>query len=545
MVMEKPCVGNTKPKALVYIRVSTPEQAEGESLNVQEKTCIAYAENALNCEVIEVYREKGESAKTANRTQLNRMLSYISSHKGKVEFVVCYQVDRITREATSFNVGIKSFLSKYGVKLRYAMNPSIDDTPEGHFLETTLVGLAQLENDIKSQKVKDAMSERAKQGYWLTQAPLGFVVKTVMPDGSLRDSARGERKKYPKILVPDNRNNLAKNIAEVMTRFSAGDMTETQAHELALSLGITGAQGAPLTFSRFDVIMRSPVYAGYNNSKKLLGGEMTKLKFEGLIPLATWERNQILLNKDKRDLKPRNDEFYPLDGTLLCPCCGMPLHGDAPRDGSNNHSPRYYCRGGGKRGHGYMSAKAEEVHAVFDSLLQQLTPKPGTVKLFREILKRTAYRKLTDSTAELKRLDEQEASLNEKKNRALEALLDGKISVEEKDSLSSSLDARRQDLESRRVELEQQRNLNEATIEYVMNFIDKPAKLWRDADLDSKRAFQRMLFPNGLHYDLKTKKCRTEDLGPLYSVMNTKNEPEGSKNSNMVTSAGVEPALTG
>ena len=76
---------------------------------------------------------------------------------------------------------------------------------------------------------------------------------------------------------------------------------------------------------------------------------------------------------------------------------------------------------------------------------------------------------------------------------------------------------------------EESQRLNENVIEYICNFIPQPAKMWRDADLESKRAFQEILFPNGLHFDLKTKKCRTDDLSHFYSVICNKNEPEGSK----------------
>lgn len=82
-------------------------------------------------------------------------------------------------------------------------------------------------------------------------------------------------------------------------------------------------------------------------------------------------------------------------------------------------------------------------------------------------------------------------------------------------------------------------------IEYICNFIPQPTKMWRDADLESKRAFQEILFPNVLHFDLKEKCCGTEDLSPLYSVICNKNEPNGSDSDNMVISAGVEPALSG
>lgn len=80
------------------------------------------------------------------------------------------------------------------------------------------------------------------------------------------------------------------------------------------------------------------------------------------------------------------------------------------------------------------------------------------------------------------------------------------------------------------MKLERVQQLNEATIEYVMNFMAKPAKLWRDSDLESRKAFQEILFPNGLHIDIKGRKCGTEDLSPLFSVMNTKKRAGESSN---------------
>ena len=102
----------------------------------------------------------------------------------------------------------------------------------------------------------------------------------------------------------------------------------------------------------------------------------------------------------------------------------------------------------------------------------------------------------------------------------------------------ADIDEKHEALRLQRKELEDQQQLDELTIEYVCNFMDK-----RDANLESKRALQKLMFPNGLHVNLKTKKCRTEDLSPLYSVINTKKEPEGSENANMVIPAGVEPAI--
>ena len=73
----------------------------------------------------------------------------------------------------------------------------------------------------------------------------------------------------------------------------------------------------------------------------------------------------------------------------------------------------------------------------------------------------------------------------------------------------------------------------------------KPAKLWKDADLETRQAFQKMLFPNGLHFDIKDKIFGTDDLSPLFSVIHNKKESCDGSNSEMVISAGVEPALPG
>lgn len=54
-----------------------------------------------------------------------------------------------------------------------------------------------------------------------------------------------------------------------------------------------------------------------------------------------------------------------------------------------------------------------------------------------------------------------------------------------------------------------------------------------------------MLFPNGLHSDIKDIIFGTDDLNPLFSVINNKKEPNSGSDSGMVTSPRVELGLTG
>lgn len=551
MDMNKGEVNGIRKKAYVYTRVSTHEQLDGASMDVQEKACVKFAENVLNADVVRVYKEEGESAKTADRTQLKKMLSDAIREKGLIDYAVFYCPDRASRSSEAFQAVIKHTLNKCGIEIRYATQPGIDGSRMGNFVETIMVGVAELENGIKADRVHDSMAERAKQGYWITQPPLGFRIKIVMPDGSLADSAgRKERVKYPKVLVPDDTvaagdiMSIAEKITKVLTEFADSDISETEAHKMAVELGLKAKDGRPIPFNSFHHILEHPVYAGYSKPGKALDDSI-KLKFNGLISKETFDRIQFKLMNGKREFEPKETSLYPLDGTIICEHCDMPLHGDAPRDGSKKRNPRYYCRGGIKRNHGYESAKASEIHALFNDFLQQLVPTDGAVRLFKEILKRTAAKKLNNANIELKELTKAENKLSGKKEAVLNLLLEGKVTAEEKDFMLAKVEKERDSLKLKRKELEEQQELNELTIEYVCNFINQPAKLWRDADLKSKRALQKLMFPNGLHIDLKAKKCRTEDLSPLYSVVCNKIEPKGSENDSVVISAGVEPALSG
>jgi len=80
-------------KAVIYVRVSTSEQAElGYSLKAQEESCLNYAKR-YGYEVLKLFVEKGESAKTLNRTQLKTMLEYARINKHKIDALIIYKID--------------------------------------------------------------------------------------------------------------------------------------------------------------------------------------------------------------------------------------------------------------------------------------------------------------------------------------------------------------------------------------------------------------------------------------------------------------------
>src|SRR5665213_820060 len=88
-------------RAVIYVRVSTVEQMEGGSLDSQERVCRDFA-NKKGYEVAKVFIEGGESAKTANRTELLILQKYIADKKNKISVVLAHKVDRLSRSTEDY-----------------------------------------------------------------------------------------------------------------------------------------------------------------------------------------------------------------------------------------------------------------------------------------------------------------------------------------------------------------------------------------------------------------------------------------------------------
>ena len=67
----------------MYVRVSSNEQVIGFSLDNQEKVCREFSQKDEHS-VLRIFREEGESAKTADRTQLQLMMRFCEQHKNKL-----------------------------------------------------------------------------------------------------------------------------------------------------------------------------------------------------------------------------------------------------------------------------------------------------------------------------------------------------------------------------------------------------------------------------------------------------------------------------
>lgn len=132
-----------KTKAVIYTRVSSPRQVENFSLDAQEDICKEFCLKHLKDCVPEdrIFREEGESAKTADRTQLKKMLKYCSKNRKEIRYVVVYKIDRFSRNMNDF-LALKMVLAKLEIKLLSATEPIDADNNSSVLMENIIASFA-------------------------------------------------------------------------------------------------------------------------------------------------------------------------------------------------------------------------------------------------------------------------------------------------------------------------------------------------------------------------------------------------------------------
>ena len=165
-----PADGSKLPRmvgAVIYVRVSTKEQTENLSLPTQLRACEEYCRRQ-GYEVLERFHEEGESAKTTDRSQLQKLLTYCRLNKGRVHFVVVFNLTRFARDKYD-HFALRSLLQSLGISLRSATEP-IDDTSTGKLMEGVLAAFAQFDNDCRSDRTRAGMKAALELGRWWVRA---------------------------------------------------------------------------------------------------------------------------------------------------------------------------------------------------------------------------------------------------------------------------------------------------------------------------------------------------------------------------------------
>ena len=160
-------------KAIGYTRVSTDEQArEGISLDIQRGKIRAYAE-LKGLDLVEIAEDAGFSAKDLKRPGVQRVIE--AAHKRQVQAVIVFKLDRMFRDAADALTVTKAF-DKRGVSFHSICETLDTQSAMGRFFFTTLAGFAEMERAKISERTRDAMAHKKRNGERVGEVPYGWTL---------------------------------------------------------------------------------------------------------------------------------------------------------------------------------------------------------------------------------------------------------------------------------------------------------------------------------------------------------------------------------
>lgn len=288
-------------KTAIYVRVSTEEQArEGYSISGQLKKLKAFCVSQ-EWEIADVYSDEGISAKNMERPELQRMLKDIE--KGKVECVLVYRLDRLTRSVLDLYNMLDVF-ERHNCKFKSATEVYDTTTAMGRMFITIVAALAQWERENMGERIAFGFTEKVRQGkYPLNFAPIGYDLNKKESKLYINEKeASTVRLIYKKYIDGLGSNKLCKFLNDKNIRTKHGNKWSSD------------------TIFR---VLKSPIPAGgVSWNGKIYWG-----LHEAIVPKETWLEVQRI--KDIRLTKPPGavSSSYIFSGLIKCPGCKRNLTG--------------------------------------------------------------------------------------------------------------------------------------------------------------------------------------------------------------------------
>src|ERR1700747_2547499 len=182
--MTRPATNSTRRKGTVrcavYTRKSSEEGLEQEfnSLQAQREACEAFITSQRHegwgC-LRTGYDDGGFSGATMGRPALQRLLADITA--GRVDTVVVYKIDRLTRSLTDF-AKIVEILDARGASFVSVTQQFNTTTSMGRLTLNILLSFAQSERECIAERSRDKIAASKKKGMWMGGVPpLGYRVE--------------------------------------------------------------------------------------------------------------------------------------------------------------------------------------------------------------------------------------------------------------------------------------------------------------------------------------------------------------------------------
>lgn len=435
-----------------YIRVSTPKQGQGVSLQEQREAILAHAARH-DLTIVEWFEEK-ETAAKEGRNVFTHMLGQLE--RGKAEGVVIHKIDRSARNLWDWaNLGK---LFDRGIDVQFA-HDSIDLRSRGGRLSADIMAVvaADYVRNLRDE-VKKGFYGRLKQGVYPLPAPIGYL-----------DRGAGKPKEIDPVVGPA--------IKWAFEQYATGTIGVIELSAELERRGVRSRQGTRISLNGISTILHNPFYIGLIRIKR------TKEVFQGAhTPLVTKRVfdavQDVLRGKAPKNVFAREFTFRRF---ARCHACHRYLTCERKKARYvyyRCYNPR--CRS--------SVVRERDIDNTLAAIAAQIVLSPKEIGDLRDLANKAMEQTQHDNTQRLSGVQMRIAKCDERVSRLTDALVDGLIDKETYESRKCAL------LNERRELLDMLDDpKNAASIpEQILNYLELPDVLqlrYKTAKPDEKRDF--------------------------------------------------------
>ncbi len=469
--------------AVIYCRVSSKEQVDNFSLPTQEAACKEFCERH-DWKVDRVFVERGESAKTADRTEFQRLLEYCRANKSLIDYVVVYNLSRFARNQYDHHV-VRSLLHSLGITLRSVTEP-IDDGVTGQLMEGIMAAFHEFDNALRRERAIAGMRAAVEAGKWCWGPPTGYD----MVDG---------------VLTPND------DAAKVRRAFElvAGGYSIADAYREARDMGLE------MNRSGFYGMLRRSAYAGWVESKSQ--GIKAPGTHEPIVDQGVFDRVQLKLSGEATVYQLDNPDF-PLRRFVRCGNCDR-VYTAGWSKGRNKRYGYYRCVKCSR-----TSVRGAVLEEQFAELLLRVQPSPEYLAMFRRAVTDRLNQREREAREIARKGRARVEEIDQRRERLVEAYvydraIDRQVYESQLDKLNEQLALAR----LRAVDAEIEQIDAEGIMRFAEHLATNAARLWVEFNPRQKQRFQRFIFPDGVRYR------DGEFLNPRTSLLFNEIEEDGDK----------------
>lgn len=333
--MKRATVSDKAPtvRCAIYTRKSTEEGLEQEfnSLDAQRESAEAYITSqkaeGWTC-LKDRYDDGGFTGGNMERPALRRLLADIEA--GKIDCVIVYKVDRLSRSLMDFSRLIEAF-DKHRVSFVSVTQQFNTATSMGRLVLNVLLSFAQFEREIIGERIRDKIAATRRKGHWAGGYPvLGYDL----------DRSNGRAR-----LVINARE--AARVREIYQRYlSLGSMlpvVEDLARRHWRNKEWSTSKGKPMGGRPFDkgtlhALLTNPIYIGKVRHKT----DVYPGEHEAIVSADIFNKVQATLQRNRHSggVNTRNRHGSLLRGLLHCKSCDRTMVHSFSSKGERRY--RYY-----------------------------------------------------------------------------------------------------------------------------------------------------------------------------------------------------------